>query len=69
MSVKFKYLNYEIIKMNSTVAFQKNYITHFFRQFVALKKISLTVYIFMHPCLSVTPFLLRAHFVIEAKMS
>ena len=38
MSVKLKYLNYEIIKMNLTVAFKKIYITHFFRQFVTLKK-------------------------------
>ena len=49
MGVKLTYLNNEIIKTHSTVVFSKFYTTRFFRQFVALKKISQTVNIFMHP--------------------
>ena len=50
---KINYFIYEIIKTHSTVAFSKFYTTHFFRQFVALKRISQPVYIFMQPCMQV----------------
>ena len=49
MGVKLTYLNYEIIETHSNVISSQFYTTRFFRQFVALKKISQTVYIFMHP--------------------
>ena len=38
MGVKSTCFNHEIIKTQSTVAFSTFYSTHFFRQFVALKK-------------------------------
>ena len=38
MGIKITYFIYEIIKTHSSVAFSTFYITHFFRQFVALKK-------------------------------